>query len=89
MASARHDIAIKQFDVATAYFNDGLDDKVFMEPTKEFHEVLSSIIDAKTDTSIVAKATCLLQALCKGDRVCLLKKLLYGLRQAKLGFWGM
>ncbi|KAJ3661597.1 hypothetical protein Zmor_005987 [Zophobas morio] len=80
--AARHDMAIKQFDVETAYLNGELNEEVFMEPPKELQRALGSIIDNETDSSTVAKATSLLQELRKGDRVCLLKKSLYGLRQA-------
>lgn len=75
-------MTIRQFDVETAYLNSELEERVYMETPKSIDSILQDIVDSESDTFIKTKATDMLNEVRKGDKVCLLKKSLYGLRQA-------
>jgi len=80
--AAEHGMTIRQFDVETAYLNGELEERVYMETPKSIDSILQDIVDSESDTFIKTKATDMLNEVRKGDKVCLLKKSLYGLRQA-------
>lgn len=81
--AARHRMTIKQFDVATAYLNGELRERIFMEPPTQLKSILRAITEEETeDVDFRLKAAKMLSELEEGDKVCLLKKSLYGLRQA-------
>lgn len=81
--AVEHDMTIQQFDVTTAYLNGELQEKVFMEVPKYTMEALEDIIELEgTNTDVGRKASRMINELQKGNKVCLLKKALYGLRQA-------
>ena len=81
--SAKHIMRVKQFDVTTAYLNGILDEKIFMEIPEYTRETLEEII--RTDgkyNEIGKKAKRMLTDLSNENKVCYLKKALWGLRQA-------
>ena len=80
--AARYGMNIQQFDIATAYLNGELEEEVLMEIPKNFEETLQSIIDSEEENQVRYKAKNILLELRKGNKVCHLKKSLYGLRQA-------
>jgi hypothetical protein len=80
--AARYGMKIRQFDVATAFLNGELKEEIYMEPPKGFRDILQSIIESEGDSLVGAKARSMLREYSRGDKVCFLKKSLYGLRQA-------
>jgi hypothetical protein len=79
--AAQYDMNIRQFDVTCAYLNGELEEEIFMEPPKYLLQVLE-MIQSEEDREVGDKARKMLKQLREGDHVCLLKKSLYGLRQA-------
>jgi hypothetical protein len=73
---------IRQFDVATAFLNGELKEEIYMKSPKGFRDILQSIIESEGDSLVGAKARSMLREYSRGDKVCFLKKSLYGLRQA-------
>ena len=80
--AAQENMYVKQYDIATAYLNGELDETVYMEVPKHFSEMLQEMIGNETDNEIKKKAKNMLENYKQGNKVCLLKKSLYGLRQA-------
>lgn len=80
--AARYGMRIRQFDVATAYLNGELEEAVYMEVPKNFEGILADILESDCDSAVKQKADKMLKTYRKGNKVCLLKKALYGLRQA-------
>lgn len=76
-------MTVNQFDITTAYLNGTLEEKVHMEVPKYTAEALKNVIMTEpTNSDVKRKCTSMIDELDKSDRVCLLKKALYGLRQA-------
>jgi transposase InsO family protein len=80
--AARYGMKIRQFDVATAFLNGELKEEIYMEPPKGFRDILQRIIESEGDSLVGAKARSMLREYSRGNKVCFLKKSLYGLRQA-------
>lgn len=73
---------IHQLDVTTAYLNGELEEKIYMEIPKFSEQILDELIVSENNEEIKIKAKKMLQVLRSGDKVCLLRKALYDLRQA-------
>lgn len=81
--SVRCGMVVHQFDIVTAYLNGFFDEKVYMERPEMLEEILRKIVSRDGHSSdIGAKAARMLRSLKGGDKVCLLKRALYGLRRA-------
>lgn len=74
---------IHQIDIVTAFLNGSLEEKVYMEKPERLQELLEEIItrDGKGSPTGI-KAELMLKTLQKGDKVCLLNRAIYGLKQA-------
>lgn len=79
---AEHNMEIRQLDVTSAFLNGELEEQIFMEAPKFIDQALEKLITSKKKGKIVDQAKEMLTQLKNGDKVCLLKKALYGLRQA-------
>lgn len=81
--AAKRKMKVHQFDVTTAYLNGKLNEKIFMEPPKQLPEILENISNDKAiaNKNIACKAEAMLQDL-RENKICLLNKSLYGLKQA-------
>jgi len=75
------DMQILQFDITIAYLNKIMDSTVYMDKPESLQEMLEKMIITE-DTTLVEKANKMLSQLKEDDKVCKLKKSLYGLRQA-------
>lgn len=81
--TARYGMDIQQLDVTTAYLNGTIDEQVYMSPPKMLDKSLETIIESETNNSKLGiKVRQMLEELKTTNIVCLLKKFLYGLRQA-------
>lgn len=81
--AAQHDMKIHQIDVTTAYLNGELEEQIFMEIPKYTERILEEIVISEKKGKIADKAASILRELRSKDKVCLLRKALYGLRQAE------
>ena len=80
--AAEYGMSIRQFDVTTAYLNGVIEEEVFMETPNFLAEALENIIQTERNSSKIGiRAKRMQKDLESGDKVCLLKKSLYGLRQ--------
>ena len=80
--AAQNNLVIRQFDIASAYLNGDLEEEITMKAPKFFEEFLKNVIDLERNSKIENKAKKMLHDFKKGNEVCLLKKSIYGLRQA-------
>lgn len=80
--SARYNSKIKQLDVASAYLNGTLEEEIHMKAPKYFEKFMENLIDLEENIEIGKKATDMLHEFQEGDKVLLLKKSIYGLKQA-------
>lgn len=80
--AVEHGMKIKHFDVTTAYLNSEIMEEIYMEPPIDFEQFLKQIIRRENDSSTRKRAERMLHEIQTGDKVCRLKKSLYGLKQA-------
>ena len=80
--AAQNNLVIKQFDIASAYLNGDLEEEVIMEAPKFFEESLQNVNDFEKNKEIGTKAKNMFHDFQKQNKVCLLKKSIYGLKQA-------
>lgn len=80
--SAQQEMSLSQLDIASAYLHGILDVDVYMEAPELLEEILVRILHDKSAKNIQGKAKVMLAHYRQGRRACLLKKALYGLRQA-------
>lgn len=83
--AVEHDLVVHQLDVTTAFLNGDLEENIFMEIPELFPELLEEIFlkGKSTNPSDDEKeALRMLNEIKKGKKVCLLKKAMYGLKQA-------
>lgn len=80
--AAQSRMSISQLDIVSAYLHGEMDHEVHMETPELLEEMLTRIAQDKSDLDTQKKAKIMLESYQRGHRVCLLKKALYGLRQA-------
>lgn len=81
--ASQYEMIIRQFDVTTAYLNGLLEKNIYMEIPEMTEEILEVIIQNEhQDFNLKEKAKNMLKMIQSGNKVCMLKKALYDLRQA-------
>ena len=83
--AVQHGLHVHQLDVCAAYLNGDLDEEIFMEVPQLYQDILEELIDeakGQGDDQLRVKADKELQAIKTGNKVCMLKKAIYGVKQA-------
>uniref|UniRef100_A0A6V7JVV1 Reverse transcriptase Ty1/copia-type domain-containing protein n=1 Tax=Bracon brevicornis TaxID=1563983 RepID=A0A6V7JVV1_9HYME len=81
--ATEYHLKIKQFDIVTAYLKGVFEEEIWMEVPQFTEEILETLIDKELKNSEIKKRTeRMLQEIQEGNKVCLMEKALYGLRQA-------
>lgn len=79
--STQYNIIAHQVDITSAYLNGHLDEGILMEVSSHISAPLELLIEKKKCRKIKAKALEMRRALKHGNKVCLMRRDLYGLRQ--------
>ncbi|KAL0276778.1 UNVERIFIED_CONTAM: hypothetical protein PYX00_004278 [Menopon gallinae] len=81
--AAKLDMHVHQLDISNAYLNGYLKEEIYMEIPKNYENILRRIVkDEKFESEVRANASQQLQQIKHGNKVCKLKRSLYGLKQA-------
>lgn len=80
--SARLDLIISQLDVTTVYLNSDINTEIYMAKPPLLDEMLRRMIKEERDTDLTVRAKRMLSKNRGKDRVCLLNRAIYGLKQA-------
>lgn len=80
--AVEYDLQVHQLDVTTAYLNGNMDTEIFMDKPELLSEMLERIVEEENDGELTSKAKVMLKDLSRGNKVCKLRRALYGLRQA-------
>lgn len=81
--AVEHQLHLHQLDITTAYLNGTIEEELFMEIPKALDQSLSLIVELqKRNTESYKRAAEMLKTLREGNKVCKLKKAIYGLKQA-------
>lgn len=79
----KFNLKVHHFDVTSAYLNGSIKEEIYMEKPKLLFESLEEIVDKRGKSDPVGvKAMQMIRELRGNDKVCFLKKSLYGLKQA-------
>lgn len=70
------------FDVTCAYLIGEIEEIIQIEPPKELNKILKTIVEDEGKSDLGRKSKMVLEEMESCDKVCLLKKFLYGLKQA-------
>lgn len=73
---------IRQLDVKTAYLNANLDEEIYMEIPELLEEILEKIIKTEREDMQTRRKAINMKEKIHKNKVCLLKKSLYGLKQS-------
>ena len=80
--AVKSNLEIHQLDIVTAYLNGDIDTNIYMRTPALLQECLAELARTEKEPSMLSKVTSMLKALVEGEKVCKLRKALYGLRQA-------
>lgn len=81
--SVELDLEIHQLDINTAYLNGDLEEEIYMRTPRLLKDCLMKLAyNQEEDPSVVERARAMLKSIDSGGDTCLLRKSLYGLKQA-------
>lgn len=82
--SVEENLKLFQMDVTTAYLNGNLDEKIFMNKPDYLEKYIMDIMTTEEDPTVLVKARKMLEdcTKIKDEKVCELKKSIYGLKQS-------
>lgn len=81
--STKMDAKLHQMDVETAYLHAKVDEELYMEVPGGLKEALVEFTRSeRRNSEVQIKASRMLEGITKGERVCKLRKSIYGLKQS-------
>lgn len=80
-------LVVHQMDVVTAFLNGKVDEELYMEVPENFQEILTDVAmkgenGTSIDEKLIIQCRSSLNSLKSGNKVCKIKKAIYGLRQS-------